>query len=39
MLACDLLLSDKTIPRTPEAEAFCERMRAGCTDLMEPYKP
>ena len=32
MLACDVLIEDKTIPRTPEAQAFCERLRRGCVE-------
>lgn len=34
MLACDALLADKTIPRTPEAEAFCERVVNGCYEAL-----
>lgn len=32
MLACDVLLADKSIPREPEAQAFCERMQRGCVE-------
>jgi hypothetical protein len=34
MEACDLLLADKSIPRDPEADAFCARMRNGCFEAM-----
>jgi hypothetical protein len=32
MLACDVLLADPSIPRTPEAHAFCVTMTKGCPE-------
>lgn len=34
MLACEVMLADKTIPRTPEAEAFCRRVVDGCYEAL-----
>jgi hypothetical protein len=34
MKACEVLLADKTIPREPDAQAFCERVVNGCYEAL-----
>lgn len=39
MLACDIILADKSLRVAPEALSFCQRMQAGCWEPFPEAKP